>query len=188
MTESAYVKLDKALKKRHAKFKDGLTRVDKIYHYTDFEGLRGIITSQKLWFTDYRYLNDPTELKFCKNIILNVGEMVNHNLSRDQYKILTSHFDELLSKYNVYISCFSTEANKLSLWRYYANNGTGFAIGFGKNYFRPAENQGSHDDPREPTVCKINYDKKRTERIVKGFFDEFCKISPTTLDEALMFL
>ena len=33
-----------------------------LYHYTDGRGLKGIMESQTIWFTDYRHLNDPSEL------------------------------------------------------------------------------------------------------------------------------
>src|SRR5215211_5886688 len=33
-----------------------------LYHYTDGHGLKGIIESGQVWFTDYRHLNDPSEL------------------------------------------------------------------------------------------------------------------------------
>ena len=35
-----------------------------LYHYTNDGGLRGIIETGKLWFTDIFYLNDPSELKY----------------------------------------------------------------------------------------------------------------------------
>ena len=35
-----------------------------MYHYTDGRGLKGIIESQTIWFTDYRHLNDPGELSY----------------------------------------------------------------------------------------------------------------------------
>ncbi len=33
-----------------------------LYHYTDGQGLRGILESGKIWFTEYRHLNEPSEL------------------------------------------------------------------------------------------------------------------------------
>lgn len=30
-----------------------------LYHYTDERGLRGIFENERIWFTDYRHLNDP---------------------------------------------------------------------------------------------------------------------------------
>lgn len=181
MNKSIYDNSDKAFQKWHAELNCGLTLVDKIYHYTNLEGLEGILSSQKLRFTDYRYLNDPTELTFCKKIILD--EMSKHKISRNLQHMITLLFDKLSSIYNVYIACFSEEKSKLSLWRYYANNGTGFAIGFRKKFFLSDENQRDNDDPHALSVCKICYCKKRTKKIVKGFFKEFCKIFPTEKEQ-----
>jgi|CXWL01.1.fsa_nt_gi archaellum component FlaF (FlaF/FlaG flagellin family) len=36
----------------------------ELFHYTNAKGLIGIIESQSIWATDYRYLNDSTEIKF----------------------------------------------------------------------------------------------------------------------------
>ena len=39
------------------------SRIDMpLYHYTDARGLEGIIKSGTIWFTDYRHMNDPSEL------------------------------------------------------------------------------------------------------------------------------
>ena len=35
-----------------------------IYHYTNYEGLCGILKNRKLWYTNYRYLNDKSEIQF----------------------------------------------------------------------------------------------------------------------------
>jgi hypothetical protein len=48
-----------------------------LYHYTSRDGLCGIITAQKIWFTDYRCLNDDTEIGFgiaaAKAVLAEVG-------------------------------------------------------------------------------------------------------------------
>lgn len=36
----------------------------ELFHYTNAKGLVGIIESQSIWATNYRYLNDSTEVKF----------------------------------------------------------------------------------------------------------------------------
>src|SRR5208282_4143874 len=33
-----------------------------LYHYTNGQGLKGMLESGRVWFTDYRRLNDPSEL------------------------------------------------------------------------------------------------------------------------------
>jgi len=35
---------------------------DELYHYTGIRGLKGIIESQTLWATHYKYLNDAEEI------------------------------------------------------------------------------------------------------------------------------
>lgn len=44
---------------------------DKInlWHYTTLDGLKGILSKQNLWATDYRYLNDSSELVYSKIIL-----------------------------------------------------------------------------------------------------------------------
>lgn len=37
-----------------------------LYHYTTFNGLMGILTSQSLWATHYKFLNDSTEIVLFK--------------------------------------------------------------------------------------------------------------------------
>ena len=42
-----------------------------LYHYTTLEGLKGIINSRSIWFTHTSTLNDPLELKYGKQLIVN---------------------------------------------------------------------------------------------------------------------
>ncbi len=44
---------------------------DKIlYHYTNVKGLMGILDSQCLWATDFRYTNDLSEIRYAKGIMM----------------------------------------------------------------------------------------------------------------------
>ena len=40
-----------------------------LWHYTSLEGLKGILTSQNLWATHYRFLNDYSELIYSKTLL-----------------------------------------------------------------------------------------------------------------------
>ncbi len=42
---------------------------ESLFHYTNYQGLEGIIESQTLWATHYRYLNDAEELIHAKTIL-----------------------------------------------------------------------------------------------------------------------
>ncbi len=45
-----------------------------VFHYTDTPGLLGILSSESLFATDYRYLNDTTEAGIIRSLILPILE------------------------------------------------------------------------------------------------------------------
>ncbi len=61
--------VDGELKKEQETNKIGET----LYHYTTVTGLKGIIESESVWFTDFRHMNDPSEIKhgieLCRDVI-----------------------------------------------------------------------------------------------------------------------
>ena len=44
----------------------------KLYHYTTWEGLRGILDTQTLWATNYKFLNDYSELILFKDKLVSL--------------------------------------------------------------------------------------------------------------------
>lgn len=66
--DNEYDRLDEALDKYHVQLSQRVINENIIYHYTSYEGLKGILSSQKLRFTDYKFLNDPTEIEYCKKL------------------------------------------------------------------------------------------------------------------------
>jgi Protein of unknown function (DUF2971) len=115
-----------------------------LYHYTDARGLRGIFESQTIWFTDYRHLNDPSELlhglKFARDIARQYRETAHPEaqffLDQFIYRFRHAPFDDVLE---YYIASFSRARNDLDQWRAYADNGRGFAIGFAPHLFEVVE-------------------------------------------------
>ncbi len=42
---------------------------NNIWHYTTLNGLMGVLESQRLWASDYRHLNDCTELSYARSVL-----------------------------------------------------------------------------------------------------------------------
>ncbi len=42
---------------------------ERLYHYSSFNGLLGIVESRSLWASDIRYMNDSAELKHTADLI-----------------------------------------------------------------------------------------------------------------------
>lgn len=103
-----------------------------IYHYTNYEGLLGILQSQKFWATESSYLNDSSEISYglelCKTFLDERLKKIQYGWENDFINQIL-HSLSMINHYELYISCFSEEKDLLSQWKGYANNGNGFAIG-----------------------------------------------------------
>lgn len=102
-----------------------------IYHYTSFEGLKGILSSKRLWLTDFRHLNDPSEINYSLSII---EQQINRKTSPDK-NILKNYLlpgIKLAIEKSIMATisfCESNKADYLPAWRWYGNDGIGFTIG-----------------------------------------------------------
>ncbi|NVO21250.1 MAG: DUF2971 domain-containing protein [Bacteroidetes bacterium] len=103
-----------------------------LYHYTDLNGLIGIITKHDLWLTHSRFSNDENEMNDGYRIAKEVLKTKREQAITDDYKSYTIRVEEYLDKpsQGVYICCFCEKNNLLSQWRSYGENGTGVSLGF----------------------------------------------------------
>lgn len=114
---------------------------DALYHYTSGHGLLGIIERKNIWATAIQFLNDSKEFTACLGIM---DELLTDRLSKKDsvvLKILQEHIrsemasksPELLNIENVsnhFVACFSTKRDKLSQWRGYGGQHSGYAVKF----------------------------------------------------------
>ena len=82
-----------------------------LFHYTNLEGLKGIISSRSIWLTHSSTLNDPSELEYGKNLILSILENFKSNESNSTIKIfldgLITNFSAFnLFSYDTYVASF----------------------------------------------------------------------------------
>src|SRR5580704_15851225 len=95
-----------------------------LYHYTDGRGLKGIIESQTFWFTDYRHLNDPSELIHGIEMAHDVMRLAATGADGRVRLFLERLADMFLSKnfsttLEFFIASFSRERDDLGQWRAY---------------------------------------------------------------------
>ena len=80
----------------------------ELFHYTSISGLSGIIESQSLWSTSYRFLNDRTEIfhlqSHLESLVVGALESIFRNNQHEWLKTLISlnkgvrHYSRLLGK------------------------------------------------------------------------------------------
>ena len=99
---------------------------DKLCHYTDFAGLKGILESNAFWATSTRTLNDGSEEKYGTKVVTDYVETLLHDtVAARQLEAMN------VSSPRNFAVCFCENSSLLSMWRGYAGQGGGYCLEFG---------------------------------------------------------
>jgi hypothetical protein len=134
-----YTALDEALSRVSQQISESRSSIqpskppELLFHYTNTSGLLGILESTRLWATNYRYLNDSSEIGYGVSLF---DSLVSERAAKIENEILAEFlrrtrvtvnvFDGM---YDFYVACFCERDDLLNQWRVYAGSGGGFALG-----------------------------------------------------------
>lgn len=175
---------------------DGVQHIYALYHYTDCNGLEGILDKDglKFWFSRSDCLNDTSELKYIEKLYKDACfELCNNGISKEFYNLikdlkpkrekmlldLSSNNLSSCKKLETYICSFSLKEDSLDMWRYYSNGSKGCSLkidGRICNELTKEQRLKQYIDKR-----KIIYDKKEQMAILKECIEtghkayEYCK-------------
>lgn len=126
---------------------------EKLYHYTDFNAMRGIITNGEIWLWNLRRMNDSQEMQYfvneLKTAIKKLTAAENHKVMEEVFKENLKDFSSLSS----YAACFSEYADDAAQWSRYAKNGMGVCIAFNTKLLSQIGEEG------HTPLCRVNYAK-----------------------------
>jgi hypothetical protein len=97
-----------------------------LYHYTDWEGARGILCSQHFWETAHDCTNDEAELVSAHSVIVEVAE----TLRKTTTGAAANALDLFINSYSrlqvnklktIYLACFTLARDDQEQWRRYAD-------------------------------------------------------------------
>lgn len=135
-----------------------------LYHYTNSEGLLGILGSGTLRLTDIFGMNDPSELRHG---ISRAGEILTAEAQRAHpaAAIFAEKFNTIMNGSveavaHFFAGCLSRASDDLGQWRAYGDDGRGFAIGFDAGLLDNAFVKRGDEDIPGNTTFPINYDDK----------------------------
>jgi hypothetical protein len=106
-----------------------------IYHYTSSDSFKAIISSKRLWATDYRYLRgDEKEIRFGTELVKQTLESLLANEKNAFCKMLLEmplqNFSSVFTHHmHAYVACLCEGADQESQWRDFAA-AEGRCIGF----------------------------------------------------------
>ena len=125
----------------------------KLYHYTDFNAMRGIITNGEIWLWNLRRMNDSQEMQY---FITELKAAVRDAIPSEYHEHMEAVFNENLrdfDKLSSYASCFSEYSDDAAQWARYGKNGMGVCIAFNKELLEKVGIAG------HAPLCKVNYSK-----------------------------
>ena len=164
-----------------------------LWHYTDTQGLEGIVHNRTIRLSHPNFLNDPSELQYADSVYNEVLDMLAGCQSPLAQKFVSGYRayekDENSPSKNPFIrpfvASFCDDDDNLELWRQYGDDGQGFALGFRAKELQDAVEELNKKNtdiaaPDFPYIYRVLYTQKEqhdfTDKILKFWLSEFEKI------------
>jgi hypothetical protein len=152
-----------------------------LYHYTDGNGLKGILTDGAVWLTSILHLNDPSEFAY------GVGLATKHLTERcgSENPVAQIMIQEILNRVGMvlprlafYVAGFSLRGDDLGQWRAYGANGRGYALGIAPHLFKRRTRADPSSTPPNETifVSRVIYEEASATLRQKTAIDEAVRI------------
>lgn len=158
---------------------------DRLFHYTNSAGMRGILESNRLWATNYRFLNDKSEIAHGVTIL---EQLVKDRLDKVDHAIIEELLSRLLRTANAFegifdcfVSCFCERNDLLNQWRDYAASGGGYAIGF--NSREIGMRWGQLHPSQDLILTKVIYDPATQTALIAEVVDSAVRELKFILEE-----
>ncbi len=149
-----------------------------LYHYCSPATLHAIIQNKTIRLADISQMNDSMELKWGLDLLRGEIERQSNIAEGAQY-LLERAMRHVQEGAVCLASCLSTQADVLSQWRAYADNGAGFAIGFDAEMF----------ESLPVTMFEVCYDpagqRERVAELVSKMIELESKLGDTSADKLL---
>jgi len=135
-------------------------------HYTDVDGLKGILETGSLWATNVGFLNDSSEFRYgvelCQEISTRLISKAKNDIVKSALEA-TQRQIESVPTLEDYVCCFCEDGDLIGQWRGYTNRGKGYSISFDFNRL-------SRNLAQTALLNKIIYDRKVQLNILKDVF------------------
>lgn len=148
---------------------------DVLWHYTNTAGFLGICRTGKLWATNTEYLNDISELRYARSLLLNATyNRETSSIDKNEINMLNSFRARIRRDLMrpVFVTSLSAVKNELSQWRAYGGSSGSFALGFNTASLVAAVEK--NNTAPQFKLYKCIYDEQRSRCLCQRFVDELC--------------
>lgn len=149
-------------------------------HYTNLQGLIGIVENNELWLSDHRFVNDKLEYEYGKQLAVSIiSEIANTEGDSEFGGFIHTLLKSIqkTSSLGVYIGSMSFSPDKLDQWKGYGNSCESICITFAGDF--DLWNAGN-SPPTHIRQHRVVYDeckqKNLLREIIQIFKDHFDEI------------
>lgn len=136
-----------------------------IYHYTDINGLLGMIETGKIWATHVSRLNDSSEYHHGIKVVADCVRNAIPASSKPLVEKILSEFRRV----ETYVASYSTKHDLLSQWRSYSGGKVGYCLGLATKGIATLDNS---TPLLEPVIYKDGLAQQVISRMLSGV-DEY---------------
>lgn len=145
----------------------------ELYHYTSIDSLIGIVSSNSLWATEIKYLNDAEEFRYFTDLLRQktlVYDASGNEVEIEANNQLRSWIrDWFVNGALVFTTSFTEKGNVLSQWRGYCDHGKGVSLGFDPEAIMACADGASF------RLGRCIYDSKRHHSLATEVVDRLVK-------------
>ncbi|MGH7828855.1 MAG: DUF2971 domain-containing protein, partial [Candidatus Binatia bacterium] len=163
---------------------------EELFHYTSAGGLLDILQSNQIWATNLEFMNDFLEVKYAKELLMHLvrqeRKSARHGLVARFLEDTASALYPFTNVYSFYAVSFCADGgDRLSQWRAYAGEGTGYSIGFRATELIQAIGK-YRSDAREEQIelIQVVYRREQQEAIVQDAVRKVCRYIEEHLTKA----
>lgn len=139
--------------------------LETVYHYTNEPALLNIIDKKQMWATDLRFMNDPEELTYGRELLeealLEAARREKHEQRFRWLALMTGQLRELTRTSNWYSISVCQTADLASQWREYGYGGQGFVLGWSIDTL----------PPEVPLHVEVIYEKTRQMKLARDLIE-----------------
>lgn len=155
-------------------------------HYTDLNGLKGIIENNEVWLSDHRFLNDTSEHSYGRELAIRVIDNAIQKESESEFLQILIKTLEMIRNMEessvFYIASMSLGEDKLDLWKGYGSKSTiGICLVFNENFFT---NSYSWSISLLRVIYVKEQQEERIEKILSIFKEEVSKKCEMSSEES----
>ena len=145
---------------------------EEFFHYSNIDGLQGIIENREIWFTHILSMNDPQEIDYGRTL---VNEKLDKRIEKEENKFIrsflnstkvsTSSFGRMI--HQTFVACFCESPKILSQWRNYGDSGGGYCLGIKvTEKSQILQKVSGKYEKYKPYLRKVIYSKEKQNQLV----------------------